>query len=391
MSELHRRGMLAASALAGLGLTAGAGVARAAPAAGLAGPTGQLLNALDFGATGDGKSDDAPALQRALDAVIGDTNGGVLMIPPGIYRVDRPLRIETRNGKHGNVTHACAIQAQGARLLSTIRSGEPVLEIVSHSVVRFLRIDGLEIQGNGHEGHGLALTCVERGRYLYNFSLRDLVVQGCGGDGCRLTGNVFEGQIFNSYFRDNGGNGARFAHGPEDTVLSAVHVFGCVFGGNARNGAVLADGAEDVGFYGCYFLLNGSFGLNVPHGVTLLSHCGFENNHRSAGSFAKGDAGIRLMVKGTLIGCTAYSIEYQTHLIRAYVTDELVMLGCKGSGGGHAKGAQLAKLKGNGDGRAFLVGMSGGIDRYHGIDIVNLGSSISGQFGQHWDDSDLLR
>src|SRR3546814_7416550 len=74
----------------------------------------------------------------------------------------------------------------------------------------------------------------------------------------------------------------------------------------------MIEGAEDVGFHGCYFLLNGKYGLSADRGCTLLAHCGFENNHRLAGGFENGDAGIRLMVRGTLIGCTAYSIHNQT-------------------------------------------------------------------------------
>ena len=32
-----------------------------------------------------------------------------------------------------------------------------------------------------------------------------------------------------------GGNGVTLSHGPENTVLSAVHFFGCVFGGNGND------------------------------------------------------------------------------------------------------------------------------------------------------------
>src|SRR3546814_1144647 len=95
----------------------------------------------------------------------------------------------------------------------------------------------------------LFLSGVRRGRYIYNFCLRDIIVEGCGGDGCRMTGNVFEGQVFNAYFRDNGGNGVTLSHGAEDTVLSAVHFFGCVFGGNRVHGVTMIEGAEDVGFH----------------------------------------------------------------------------------------------------------------------------------------------
>lgn len=245
MRALRRRGVLTGTALAGVGLAAGR-LQAATPA----GSAGQLLDASAFGAVGDGRHDDTAALQRALDAAVRDRNGGLLVIPPGTYRVTRPVRVETRDRPHGNITQACAIHAHGARIVSEIRAPEPILEFVSNSVVRFLRIEGLEIRGNGSESHGLALTCVKRGRYIYNFCMRDVIVEGCGGDGCRMVGNIFEGQVFNAYFRDNGGNGVTMSHGPENTVLSAVHFFGCVFGGNRVHGVAMVEGAEDVGFQG---------------------------------------------------------------------------------------------------------------------------------------------
>lgn len=389
MTGVDRRAMLMGTLGAGLGLSA-AGAWRPAVAAAPP-PSGPSLNAADFGAVGDGKTDDTDALQRALAAVIGGRNGGLLVIPPGTYRVTRTLHVETPDKPRGNVTHACVVRAHGARLLSAIGDGKPVVELVSRAVVRFLTVEGLEIQGNGSEGHGLSLRCIERGRYLYNICLRDLVVQSCGGDGCRMIGNIFESQIFNSYFRDNRGNGATFSHGPQDTVLSALHVFGCVFGGNGVHGVELAKGAADVGFQGCYFLLNGKFGLSAPSGCTLLSHCGFENNHRAAGDFAKGDAGIWLKVQGTLVGCTAYSIEHQTHLIRAAVTENLVMVGCSGGGGGKAKRAGLARLQGDGRGQVLLMGTRGKVSHDDSVDVVDLGAAPQGRFPSNWDNPRLAR
>lgn len=387
MMEFDRRGVLAGTFGSSLVLSSTAWANHRAPGA----MAGRLLDAADFGTTGDGRADDGAALQQAFDALLVENHGGVLVIPPGTYRVSRAIRIEPPEGRSGNVTGGCTIRAHGARLVSDIRDGSPVIEIVSRSIMRFVTIEGLEIRGSRSDGHGLALTCVKRGSYIYNFCLRDIVIQNCGGDGCRMTGNLFEGQLFNCYFRDNGGNGATFAHGPEDTVLSAVHAFGCVFGGNRIHGVEMADGAEDVGFQGCYFLLNGKYGLSASHGCTLLSHCGFENNHRSAGSFDDGDAGVRLLVKGLLVGCTAYSIEYQTHLLHAYLTQDLVMIGCSAGGAAKAQDAGLARFKGNGNGEAILVGTRGRIDNEGGVEVLNLGAAAAGRFPSKWADPDLVR
>ena len=44
------------------------------------------INVRDYGATGDGVTDDAPAIQNAIDAA-GAAGGGIVYFPPGTYRV----------------------------------------------------------------------------------------------------------------------------------------------------------------------------------------------------------------------------------------------------------------------------------------------------------------
>ena len=388
MPGLSRRGLLlgpGAAAGAGAAALAGGGLAPGALAS-----SQPAMSAAEFGTAGDGRRDDSDALEQALQAAFQRGRRGSLVIPPGVYRVRRPLEVRLGGRRYGKLTRQCRIGGHGATLLSESDDGRPVLTIESRTTARYVLIDGLQIQGRGREGHGIVVSCQKRGTYFYNFCLRDVVVQGCGGDGLHMVGNVFEGQIFNGYFRDNGRDGASFSHGDEDTVLSSVHVVGSVFGGNGRFGAHLRGGAQDVGFHGCYFLLNGAFGLVGKHGTPLLSHCGFENNHRHARSFAEGDAGCYLEVGGTLVGCTAYSIYQQTHLLRAYVTNELNLVGCVADGGGKAKGARLARIDGRPSAQVTLVGCRGGVDRDGGPYPVEIGNAGGGvRMGGDWDSGAL--
>lgn len=350
------------------------------------------LSAADFGATGDGRTDDTAALQAALDAAFKRGRPGFLVIPPGTYRVSRPLTVAFEQRGRDNVTRLSGISGRGAQIVSTIQGEQPVLRVSSRAVVRFLLIEGLDIKGGGRETHGVQLEAEANGSYIYNACLRDLVVQGCGGDGCHVMGNVFESQLFNCYFRGNKGNGATFGHGRPAGILSSMHVMGCVFGQNGQHGAAIVNNAYDVGFHGCYFLLNGQYGLSAENGCTLLSHCGFENNHEKAESFEKGDAGVRLRSFGTLIGCTAYSIRRQTHLVRAYVTSRLVMVGCTGSGGADAKGAKLAKLQGDGSAEATMIGCNGAVDAERGVELVEIGQrGVGVSFGSQWNSRSLPR
>ncbi|MDE2228394.1 MAG: hypothetical protein KGL11_05055 [Alphaproteobacteria bacterium] len=374
---LSRRGLFGAGAALGLA---------AAPLPTAAAPPLRVLNAGDYGARGDGRADDTAALQKALDHAFVE-GGALLVIPPGTYRVTRTLRVEFAHG--ANLGRQSGIVGHGARLDSEIADGGNVLEILCRATVRFVLIDGLDILGRGREGHGLYVECDHKGTYFYNFCVRDVNVQNCGGDGCRLVGNVFEGQIVNAYFRGNKGNGATFAHGAEG-ILSALHVFGAVFGQNGENGAAMIRNCYDVAFHGCYFLLNAKFGLLAGNGCTLLSNCGFENNHAAAKDFAGGDCGVNLNTFGTLVGCTAYSVFHQTGLIRAFVASRLTMVGCTGSGGGTAAKAGLARLGGTRSADATLIGCSGAVQYSNGFEALEIGGPNGGvRFGAQWQSRNL--
>lgn len=357
-------------------------------------PAGRrMLSAAGFGAKGDGTTDDTAALQAALDAAFASNGPGFLEIPPGTYRVTRTLNVVAGQGEAHDITRHHGILAHGARLQSAIADGSNVLQLVCRSTTRFLTIEGLDILGGGREGDGLHLECEHKEHYLYNFCLRDLVVQGVGGDGLRLIGNVFEGQLINVYARDNKKNGATFAHGSRAGILSAIHVFGSVFGQNGIYGAAMVHGCYDVSFHGCYFLLNGKEGLIAENGCTLLSNCGFENNHESAPDFAHGGAGIWLQNFGTLIGCTAYSMSKQNRLIQAYVVSQFAMIGCTGSGDGQAKGAGLARLGGEKRARAVVMSSQGTIDTMNGFEVLEIGTSDQGgvRFASGWQSANLLQ
>lgn len=385
----RRRGMLgvgAGLALAGLPMAA---AAQPSPRP----PDRAMLSATSFGARGDGTTDDTAALQAALDATFAPGGPGFLVIPPGTYRVTRTLRVATLRGEKGNIGRRHGILAHGARLNSAITDGGNVFEFISRSTVRFLLIEGLDILGTGREGHGILLECEYKEHYLYNFCLRDVTVQGCGGDGCRMMGNVFEGQVINTYLRDNKKNGMTLGHGARAGILSAIHVFGCVFGQNGQYGVAMVNGCYDAAYHGCYFLLNGKNGLVALNGCTLLSNCGFENNHEAAADFDKGGPGIWLQGFGTLIGCTAYSMFKQKRLIDTYLVGQFVMIGCAGSGDARAKGAGLARLDGEKKARATVIAPSGTIEYVKDFDAVEISAHDGGgvRFGAHWQSPNLAQ
>ena len=68
-------------------------------------------NAKNYGAKGDGKTDDTQAIQKAIDAASGATDPGEVLIPSGTYLVSKTLIIKG--------TRALIIRGQGAGALST--------------------------------------------------------------------------------------------------------------------------------------------------------------------------------------------------------------------------------------------------------------------------------
>ncbi|MBM4078465.1 MAG: peptidase, partial [Planctomycetes bacterium] len=63
-------------------------------------PTKQF-NVREFGAVGDGKADDAPAIQAALDAASAN-GGGIVLLPPGSYLINKTLTVAPRTVVRGN-------------------------------------------------------------------------------------------------------------------------------------------------------------------------------------------------------------------------------------------------------------------------------------------------
>ena len=380
--------MSAAGGALAMGAAGIAATARAAPAP-PATPTG--LSARQFGAVGDGVTDDTAALQAAIDAAfsVSDLAPGVLVLPPGAYKISRSLRFTQRqNGGQLRI-----IRAYGARLLSTIEDGGHVLHITSAATWHFVVIEGLEIAGSGEDGHGLYMECDTNRAGLYNFCLRDLVVQGCGGDGCRIYGDLFESQLINCAFRNNRGNGATLAHSPHGGVLSSIQLFGCAFDGNDGHGAEIVR-AYDVGFHGGTFARNGRYGLFASNGVELVLDCRFEDNHRLAFDFIDGGAGMGLHRYATLVGCISHSTANQTHLIDADLSGSfarLVMVGCHASGEGRAAAAGLARLRGARAVEATLIGCSGAVVA-DGFEPLEIGGADGGvRFAGDWRGANLFR
>ncbi|MET8765461.1 glycosyl hydrolase family 28-related protein [Streptomyces sp. NPDC004658] len=177
----------------------------------------------DFGAKGDGVTDDTAAIQAAVNAAA--VAGGTLYIPAGRYILTAAL------------TWASGVNAIGAGpRASILQSTDQNKDCITATDVGGITLERLQLSGPGR-GFGSAVRFT---RYSApstpGVTLRDVLIQSWGGDG------VFCHQLANTVLhrvrvRTCGGVGVH-VQAPQDTVLggasvslTAVSVEGCVTGG----------------------------------------------------------------------------------------------------------------------------------------------------------------
>src|SRR5262249_19191603 len=135
-------------------------------------------NVKDKGAKGDGRTNDAAAIQRAVDAVAG--TGGTVFIPDGTYLVDvvGPNRIRLKS--------RMTLRLAPGAVLKAIPNGEKSYAVVTINGVSDVTVAGGTLEGErdqhsgtaGEYGHGIRM---ERG--AKNVSVSDIRIRNMWGDG----------------------------------------------------------------------------------------------------------------------------------------------------------------------------------------------------------------
>ncbi|WP_157987861.1 right-handed parallel beta-helix repeat-containing protein [Jiangella endophytica] len=60
---------------------------------------GSFVTPQQFGAAGNGTTDDTAAVQAAIDSVVGRGDQKIVVLPPGAYLISAPLRVSSRHGR----------------------------------------------------------------------------------------------------------------------------------------------------------------------------------------------------------------------------------------------------------------------------------------------------
>lgn len=182
-----------------------------------------MLSVREFGATGDGQTDDTAAIQRAIDAAR-DAGGGGVWFPAGKYR-SSTLKVHSYVGLFAAPTWS--YHQHGGTQLILADPQAPCL--IDMSAAYGARVSGLGISGEklGTGVHGIYLdgtkhnqedTCfIDNCRIslftgdavrldsVFAFTLRDTMIIFNDGDGLSFT--HWDGWVHDCIFNNNGGYG----------------------------------------------------------------------------------------------------------------------------------------------------------------------------------------
>lgn len=186
-----------------------------------------LHDARDFGAHGDGKNDDARAIEACLAAAVAD--GGIVYLSPGTYAVSRPV-VAPRNSQTFAVVGSPSgwqyNDGTGAATIVTIGTSWAA----DAAVLDFATTRGVLFRNLTIDGRGQPVTCLRLG--------------ASGSGGRAFAGHELENcSLF---------NGKRGLHAVNSGVLRVSH---CQFAHQKMAGCHL-DATGDSDFEGCYFNTN---------------------------------------------------------------------------------------------------------------------------------------
>ena len=141
--------------------------------------SGSYINVKDFGAVGDGVSDDTVAIQNALDAAIGGNNGrSIVFFPTGTYNVTSPLLLSIKG-----------VTVKGASSIESIIKYEGVVSdfvLKTSGSINNFGIRDLCIEGNNVASGGIKLgdaPWVIDENNVWQFRIEDVLIKNFSAPG----------------------------------------------------------------------------------------------------------------------------------------------------------------------------------------------------------------
>jgi hypothetical protein len=159
---------------------------------------------------------DHPTLQAAFDAL--PPSGGIVRIPPGLYKITAPLRIhtpETRIEGSGPATHILNSNTEGQPAL-LLKPSDAALAADPKARLWRVQLADLRISGNENSGDGL------RAEFVQEIYLHGLSIDHHGGNGIHLLSCFEDPRIADTILTYNKDCGLRLFD-CHDIIVSANH------------------------------------------------------------------------------------------------------------------------------------------------------------------------
>ena len=237
----------------------------------------EFVSVKDFGATGDGVTDDTTAIQACIDAVE-LAGGGTVFFPNGTYIVTSTLVVDEPGMKLVGESRGIIDPFNPTRepIGSVIKLGDHAMDSASDVILQLTYTDQ-------------SYSAIPK----MGFVVRDLTIFGnrADGTGTSLNPTAVDAKNLNTY-----------GIGIEILGVRDVTIDNCVIGWCAEEGIKTSTGGPDNTSPGCvitntWTIANGSHGIRYSGGDSIIStcQCGFN-----------GDNGIYLNGSCTVTGCGAW-------------------------------------------------------------------------------------
>ena len=229
---------------------------------------GAVVNVLDYGAVGDGVTDDTIAIQAAIDALKASTYGGVLNFPAGNYRIT-----DTLDGTGLGTAVKISYVGEG-KVITTITmdnvSAKPILSLgvpftgLQSTGVR--RISGLLFTATGTSNihTGIYWQSANATAIVEDCQFKNLAI---GLNSIADWGNTYR----NSFFTDCD-QAISLGNQPNGVVIDGCYIIGCTTG-------ISLDEPFSVHIRNCPIESIGSGGSGIAQagGNSLITSCYFES------------------------------------------------------------------------------------------------------------------
>lgn len=309
---------------------------------------GTPISVLDYGAVGDGSTDDTAAIQAAVDEWLDGDEPKQLIFPQGKYKITDVILCSPQQ----NTSAVKSLIGYGAEIINN--SATKAFKFITSANKKFWAnavIEGLTVRG------GVDCFSFEAGGnvdsdWMWQFTLKNLNAFEFSGTGFYCYNGFFESAFYSCVAwgldTNTTGYGFKFENGAT-SVISSIDIYN-VNTRYCKNGIRTISPVADVDIYGGTVLFAYEEGIYFEFSAgNVLTGVHVEGNFQSGSGSIR--PAIRIIGSAVVSGIYAQSNDAakQNYAIRVYVAGQSVVNGGNIGGVGHTKFAYYESAGGTND------------------------------------------